>query len=320
LGSGFQLLAAGPDASLWAAAGDRLLHVEGETMATFALPPALATTVAANWSVAFPTLTDLAVDGQDNPWLATQDQGLYTLVGGEWRQETAGSGLPADDMVKLAVDGAGRLWAVFRQGDAYAVAYRTDGGWVDVTPPDLAAAPRGLAATADAVWLAVGGKAPLRWQNGAWEQMVKNWHGSSFDIAVAASRDTVWFGNDAGWRRWGADGWQDVAGTIPAPFSFPVAVDANGGAWGIATPFCYWCKLPNLNENGAIYATLAGACRFTAADGLGGAPVDPPPYAFDPEVQRPDVVRDVAVAGDGVVWFVTNGKLTTYTVQRQVCP
>jgi hypothetical protein len=329
LGGGFRHLAAGPGASLWALAGDRLLRIEGAAVQTIDLPPSLAATAAANGSLAFPTMTDLAVDAQGQPWIATDGHGLYTLAGGRWRQETAapatgpatGAGLPADAITRLAFDGAGRLWAVFREGGAYSVAYRTDTGWVDATPPDLSdSAPRGLAATADAVWLAAGGRTPFRWQAGEWEQAAANWHGSSFDIAVAANADSVWFGNDAGWRRWSAGGWQDVAGSIPAPFSFPVAVDARGGAWGIVTPFCYWCRLPDLNENGVIYATREGACRFTAADGLGGAPLDPPPYAFDPAPARPDAVQDIAVAGDGVAWFVTNGRLTTFTAQGPVCP
>lgn len=320
LGSGFQLLAAGPGASLWAAADDRLLHVTGDMTQSIDLPASLAAAIAANGSVAFPTLTDLAVDAQDAPWLATDGQGLFTLAGGEWRQETAAEGLPGDSVARLAFDGADRLWGVFRTGEAYTVAYRAEDGWVDATPPGLGAAPRGLAATADAVWLAASGKAPLRWQNGAWEQVVENWHGSSFDTSVAASPDTVWFGNDAGWLRRGADSWQAPAGTIPAPFSLPAAVDTQGGVWGIVTPFCYWCRLPNLNENGAIYATLNGACRFTAADGLGGEPLDPAPYAFDPEPVRPDAVRDIVVAGDGVVWFITSGRLTSFTAQGPVCP
>jgi hypothetical protein len=98
-----------------------------------------------------------------------------------------------------------------------------------------------------------------------------------------------------------------------------LVVDASGGAWGIATPSCYWCRLPNFNENGAVYVTPQESCRFTAVDGLGDPPLDPAPNPFLPEPPRPDVVRDIAVASDGTVWFITQGKLTHFRPPGPVC-
>lgn len=87
----------------------------------------------------------------------------------------------------------------------------------------------------------------------------------------------------------------------------------------MATSSCYFCKLPNLNENGAVYVTPTQSCRFSAADGLGGPPLDPPPAPFDFDVARPDVVRAIAVGQEGRVWFLTQGKITVFNPAGPVC-
>jgi hypothetical protein len=61
------------------------------------------------------------------------------------------------------------------------------------------------------------------------------------------------------------------------------------------------------------------SCRFTAFDGLGGLPLNPIPFAFDPQIKRPDAVHDIVVAADGRVWFIAQGRLTIFNPQGDVC-
>ncbi|MFN8454167.1 MAG: hypothetical protein U0401_05745 [Anaerolineae bacterium] len=126
-------------------------------------------------------------------------------------------------------------------------------------------------------------------------------------------------GTDGGWLHWSGAEWQGLNVTIPAPFARPLAVDSAGGAWGRATAGCYFCKLPDQNENGAVYVTSNLACRFTAADGLGGAPLNPTPPASDYETPRPDEVWDIAVDAAGAVWFITQGKITVFHPHEPIC-
>ncbi|GAB4413126.1 MAG: hypothetical protein Fur0044_07450 [Anaerolineae bacterium] len=320
-GDNFTHLTASATGSIWAIGGDALVHFDGLTWRSFDLPEALLASIAANASILSYPITDLAVTDAGTVWVATRTDGLYRFEEGNWQHVSLAEGLPALAVMRLTVDGSNRLWAIFKQDETHTLARFEDQGWRPLALPATDLAPNGVVVTpAGQVWLSVPGKAPYLFNGQQWLQPAEGWTAGSFELYLAGSpAGGVWFGGDNGWLRWSGDGWQGLNVTLPAPFAFPAAVDSNGGAWGIVTSFCYWCKLPNFNENGVVYATPEQSCRFTAADGLGDPALDPSPNPFTAEPPRPDAVRDVAVAADGRVWFITQGKLTVFSPQDQVC-
>jgi hypothetical protein len=284
------------------------------------LPPALQEKIAANTSLS-PIVTDLAVTASDVVWVSTREDGLYRFANGTWRHDTTAESLPYQTVRQLVVDTQNHLWAIFGDRDGYALA-RFDGqSWQPFPLDNVDGAPNGVAISPTGeVWLSVPEKGPYLFDGSQWFLAVNGWNAGSVDMHLAASpTGGIWFGSDWGWKRWMGHGWQGINVTIPAPFSYPVAVDADGGAWGIVTQFCYWCKTPNYNENGAVYVTPNRSCRFTAADGLGDPPLDPSPDPFTGQPPRPDAVWDIAVAVDRRVWFITQGKITVFSPQDPVC-
>ncbi|MFC2023454.1 hypothetical protein ACFLT5_01815, partial [Chloroflexota bacterium] len=329
LGDDFLHLDRSPSGSVWALSSDSLVHLEGQDRRAFDLPLELQQKIAAETSSLSPAVTGLAVTAADAVWVGTGEDGLYHFAEGTWRHDTVADGLPHSVVRRLAVDAQDRLWVLFVDssdtgGGSSPVLSRLEGQtWqplpldgVDGTPGDLTVSPTGE------VWLAVRGDrpGPYFFDGSGWVWAVNGWTAGTRDITLASSATgEVWFGSDSGWVRWTGHGWQRPRVTIPAPFSFPVAVDEKGGAWGIVTQFCYWCKIPNYNENGAVYVTPDQSCRFTAAGGLGDSPLDPPPDPFTADPPRPDVTTDIAVGGDGRVWFITQGQITVFSPHGPVC-
>jgi hypothetical protein len=305
------------------------VQFDGQAWHWFDLPAGLRQKIAAETSSLSPTVTDLAVTTDDTVWVGTREDGLFRFADGAWRHDTLAEGLPYQGVRRLAVDDQDHLWAILvdssETGDANAVApaHLDEQGWqllpldnIDGVPNDLATSPTGK------VWLSVRGNeaGPHFFDGSRWVWALNGWDAGSVDMYLASSpAGELWFGSDYGWVRWTGQGWQGPNVTIPAPFSFPVAVDAKGGAWGAVTQFCYFCKIPNYNENGAVYVTPDRSCRFTAADGLGDPPLDPLPDPFTGDPPRPDVVTDIAVAADGRVWFITQGKITVLSPQGPIC-
>jgi hypothetical protein len=319
LGDNFTHLAAAPNGDIWAVGRDVLFQFDGQVWYIFDLPTALQEKISAETSLS-PAVTDL-VTANDVVWVSTREDGLYRFANGTWHHHTTADGLPYQAILHLTVDTQNHLWAIFRDDNVYALA-RFDGqNWQPLPLDNVGGAPNGVAVSPTGeVWLSVPRKGPYLFDGSQWFLAVNGWDAGSVDMYLAASPPGgVWFGSDYSWMRWTGQGWQGINVTIPAPFSFPVAVDADGGAWGIATQFCYWCKIPNYNENGAVYVTPNRSCRFTAADGLGDPPLDPPPDPFTGDPPRPDVVRDIAVAVDGRVWFITQGKITVFSPQDPIC-
>lgn len=320
LGDRFQRLAAGPAGEVWAIGADGLFQLADLAWNRFPLPPELAAKIESDpWF-----LTDFVVGADETAWVSTGQEGIYRFAAGAWTWYSPAGGWPYQGALRLAVGSQGQLLAVVRAGETRLLVLFDGQSWQELAWPesldDLSGA-AGLALGLDGeIWLAVHDRAPYHRDGRGWYQATNGWFGDSRDIALAGGAGgQVWVGNSAGWFRWTGQGWQNGRTRIPAPFSYPVAVDGLGGAWGIVHTNCYWCKIPNLNENGAVYVSPDRACRFTAADGLGGAPLDPLPEPFDYETPRPDQVRDIAVAGDGRAWFVTQGRLTVFSPTGPVC-
>lgn len=320
-GDTFTHLAASSTGSIWAIGRDNLVQFDGLAWRSFPLPASLQEIITANLSALSYPVTDLAVTGEETVLVATRSDGLYQFTTNNWQHLTLADGLPAMTALRLTIDRQNRLWAIFEEGQAYTLARMEEQGWQLLALPAPELRPNGLAvAPSGQVWLSVPGKAPYLFDGQNWLQPVQGWSAGSFELYLAGSpTGDIWFGGDNSWNRWSGDGWQGLNVTLPAPFSFPVAVDASGGAWGIVHTFCYWCKIPNYNENGVVYATPEQSCRFTAADGLGGPPLQPTPIPFTADPPRPDAVRDIAVATNGQVWFITQGKLTVFSPQHHIC-
>jgi hypothetical protein len=324
LGDNFLRLATSPMGSVWAVSRDSLLQFDGQVWHIFDLPADLRQKISAETSSLAQTVTDLAVTADDIVWIGTREDGLYRFAKGIWHHDTPVEDLPHQGVLHLAVDTMqDREWAIFGDNTRHAVAYFDGQHWQPFPLDNVGGGPDNIAVSATGdVWLAVSGRrpGPYLFDGSRWVWAINGWNAGSRDMFIASSlTGDVWFGSDYGWVRWTGLGWQGLNVRIPAPFSFPVAVDAEGGAWGIVTQFCYWCKIPNYNENGAVYVTPNRSCRFTAADGLGDPPLDPPPDPFTGDPPRPDVVRDITVTADGRVWFITQGKITVFSPQSPIC-
>ncbi len=323
LGHNFRHIAAVPSTGVWAIGQDGLFLFDGRAWSTFSLPPSLNQNMQINpWDI-----RDFVATSDNAVWVGTQADGLYRFGAGTWTHYTTTEDWPYQVVDHLALDTQNRLWAVLYAGNALRLV-RYDGQvWseVDLAPVvDLldSAIITGLAVNPTGeVWLSVWGERPYQFNGVRWFSVQNGWLGDTRDVYLAAnSAGQFWVGNSDTWLRWTGQGWQAIKVHIPVSFAHPVAVDATGGAWGPVVHSCYRCKMPDLNENGATYVTPERSCRFTAADGLGDPPLDPPPDPLrDYDTPRPDRVWDIAVAADGRVWFITQGKLTVFNPQGPVC-
>jgi ligand-binding sensor domain-containing protein len=319
-------VAAAPTGQVWAVGADGLFRFDGQAWQTFSLPDPLREQILTSQMGPYYVVTDLAIAPNDVVWVGTFQDGLYRFESGTWTHYTTAEGLVDNMIVGLAVDPQNNLWVC----GPYTLS-RFDGQAWQVVPIDghaqMSSKLTSLAITpAGQVWVAVE-------QEGAYQFDGQSWTGHSQGsredwneilaavnmFLTAGPNEQVWLGTDGGWLRWTGADWQGLNVTIPAPFARPLAVDSAGGAWGRATSACYFCSLPDLNENGAVYVTPDLACRFTAADGLGGAPLDPPPASSDYETPRPDEVWGIAVDADGAVWFITQGQITVFRPQGPIC-
>jgi hypothetical protein len=319
LGDRFWRLATGPAGEVWAIGQGGLVRFGDAAWQVFPIPPDLAATGEADHG----QVSAFVVTGEDAAFVGTREDGLYRFEAGSWIHDSPGEGWPYEGVVQLAGDVSSGLWALVRAAEGQYLV-RFDGQtwqlFAPAPPVDLGRATGLALGPGGELWLSLADRAPYRFDGTAWLPAENGWLEGPPDLYLAAAAaGPVWVGNSATWARWDGQGWQGIGESIPAPFAYPVAVDAHGGAWGIVTPGCYWCKMPDYNEHGAVYADLDRSCRFTAADGLGDPPLDPPPDFFDFGVPRPDEVWDIALAGDGGVWFITQGKITVFRPEGPVC-
>jgi streptogramin lyase len=326
LGDSFGRVAVTSSGEVWTVGADGLFRFDGQTWQTFSLPDSLREQILTDHLGPQHLLTDLAIAPNGIVWVGTIEDGLYRFEGGTWTHYTTTEGLVDNMIAGLAVDHQNNLWV----SGSYTLS-RFDGQTWQVVPIDgnaqMSSRLTSLAVTpAGHVWVAVSQDGVYQFDGQSWtghsQGTREDWNDivAEVDMFLAAGpNEQVWLGTDGGWLRWTGAGWQGLNVTIPAPFAHPLAMDSAGGAWGLATSGCYFCSLPDLNENGAVYITPDLACRFTAADGLGGAPLDPQPASSDYETPRPDQVWDIAVAADGAVWFITQGQITVFRPQGSIC-
>lgn len=321
LGQGFGQLATAPNGDVWAISPDGLFRFDGQAWHIIDLPENLDDRVSPDGSISR-TISDLAAGADGVVWVGTQGDGLFRYAEGVWDHVTQDKGLPSPAVRQLALDADGRLWAILEDQGGYLVAKFDGENWMSLSLEGVPGEPNHLAVISSGqVWLSIPGHPPHVFEEGQWSVADKGWDAGSVEMALAANpRGELWFGSDHTWVRWTEQGWQGINVPIPAPFAYPVAVDATGGAWGIVTPTCYFCGLPDFNENGAVYVTPDQSCRFTASDGLGGPPLDPAPDGLrDYTTPRPDQVWDIQVAADGRVWFITQGSITVFSPQGPIC-
>ncbi len=326
LGSSFARVAAAPSGQIWAVGADGLFRFDSQAWQTFPLPNPLREQILTSQMGPYYVVTDLVIAPNDVVWVGTFQDGLYRFEAGTWTHYTTAEGLVDNTIVGLGVDSQNNLWVSSPHtlsrfaGQIWQVVPIAGQAQMSSRLTSLAITPAGH------VWVAVEQEGAYQFDGQSWtghsQGTREDWNDilAAVDTFLAAGPDEqVWLGTDGSWLRWTGTDWQGLNVTIPAPFARPLAVDSAGGAWGRATAGCYFCKLPDLNENGAVYITPDLACRFTATDGLGGAPLDPQPASSDYETPRPDQVWDIAVDADGAVWFITQGKITVFRPQGPIC-
>lgn len=316
LGHDFMYLAAAATGEVWAVSTQSLFQFKDDAGQTVAFPTELAEKIKPTTSRFSHPIRNLSVGPRGTAWLGTSEDGLYRLENGNWTHFTTADGLAENDARRVAINDQNNAWVLGQN-----TVSRFDGqAWQPIPLGDIDNLTDMTVTPTGQVWLAAGSGGIYQYDGSGWISAMEGWNAGSVDMLFAVGREgQVWLGSDKGWMYWAGQQWQGINASIPAPFSFPVAVDATGGAWGIVSSGCYFCKLPNLNENGAVYVTPNRSCRFTAVDGLGGPPLEPTPDPFDTSIPRPDQVWDIAVATDGSVWFITQGRLTIFRPQQPVC-
>jgi len=307
LGSDFRHLTVAPDGAVWALGPAGLVHFDGQDWQTWPGP--------AEWQPSIYDPGDLAATSAGRLWLGSG--GVYRFDSQSWTRYGSAEGLPDEPVRGLAVDAQDQVWVITSN-----VLSRFDGRRWQPVPvqdspslSDLAATPEGT------VWLAVSGSGLYQFDGQYWTIHNRGNHPELPSTQYAAwvtagPGDIVWVGTDTGWARWKDQAWQPVQTSIPAPFSYPMAVDAAGGVWGPASSDD---RFVDLNEAGAVYHNLTVACRFTAAEGLNGPPLQPRPDFNAALPPRPDRVTDIAAATDGSVWFIAGGQIAVFRPQGPVC-
>jgi len=315
-GGGFTHLAAGPGGPVWAVGEQGLFQFEGNQWHVFSLPDELAQKVEQSTGRFDWPISNLAAAPNGVVWLGTPEDGLYHLENGNWTHFTTADGLAENNARRVSTDNQNSVWVL----GPNTVSHFDGQSWQSISPGDIDNLTDMTVTPAGRVWLAAGSGGIYQYDGADWIFAGEGWNAGTVDMFFADTQTgQLWLGGEKGWMVWRGQQWQGINVNIPAPFSYPVAVDANGGAWGIVTTACHFCKLPNLNENGAVYVSPNRSCRFTAADGLGGPPLEPTPDPFDTSIPRPDQVWDIAVATDGSVWFITQGRITLFRPQQPVC-
>lgn len=95
----------------WAADQNRLLHFDGEKWQKV------------NFSNSY-TIHDLLITAEDVIWIGSSS-GVYQYQNGAWTPYPVGAGKTSQDVLSIAFDGQGRLWA----GTSYGLAVRTGNQW-----------------------------------------------------------------------------------------------------------------------------------------------------------------------------------------------
>ncbi len=193
-------------------------------------------------------VTKIAFDSKGNVWFATLWGGLSTLrADGTWSTEKHddGSGVPADNLASLHVDGGDRLWVSWIDLETvpnitWNVAMRnTDGTWVPVdlnTPGLKSGAGTMVAIDADnRPWLRTKEGLFEPDGDGSW-QLIGDGEGlgghAMYDVALGED-GTVWVATDDGVRQRDADGaWHRFQrGGLPNRVVNDMAFATDGSAW-----------------------------------------------------------------------------------------
>ena len=227
----------------------------------------------------------------DTRWFGTYAGGLHRLdatPGGPWTVERFThapgdpSSLPADDVLALAFDGAGRLWA----GTTAGLAWYAGDGFVRVPLPVGAASPMVYSLTADSarVWVGtaagafhvevVGGRA--RVGAPAWSAQFR--HPNAM-VALARDRDGWWVGSQRRLWRIGGTG---------APEPLPLGPDIGRPVRALL-----------LQDDGALWTPVAGV-------GLGYLRSDwrrVAPYGRAQGLSG-ELYQGIVPAADGGFWIV----------------
>ncbi|MFN8483115.1 MAG: hypothetical protein U0768_08720 [Anaerolineae bacterium] len=239
-------------------------------------------------------------------WAGTMG-GIARWDGGAWRSWNRSSGLLADYVDGVGIDGAGHVWATTSYGASVwdgatwqrystmqdAVAARYGDVRAATVPTTIWAVEGG-----SIVWTTVGeGDGVHRYDGAAWSQYDSGttpaMPANLIDAVTVTSAGVRWFGTAGGAARWRADGDPQVLGADKLPASRVRAVnsDASGRVWLAAYSCAATCAggVARVDDRGT--ADVGDDQWLTLAASAGGLPSSD--------------VRAILSTGDGATWFAT---------------
>ncbi|HOV48709.1 MAG TPA: two-component regulator propeller domain-containing protein [Anaerolineae bacterium] len=275
----------------------------------------------------------LTLDAEGRLWVAAASS-LSVLEGQRWAMVTPFEGLPERDIMALAADVHGAVWAGSDGGGALKV---TSQGWTRYEVQDglvssfiyaVTVAPDG------SVWFGSGGGrigvSRLRPDRETWATFSRSdvLGGHSVRALVADTQGAVWVGSEGGVARFANGVWDPPIATA-APVT-AVEVDPAGKLWiGTAAGLAYlegddW----TIVEIPAARGTLAVRDLLSAPDGRLWCATDDGVRAFDPQTGGwsslttaegllSNDVLGIARSADGQFWFATAAGLSAWTAPAQ---
>jgi len=183
-------------------------------------------------------ILNLLEDRERNIWAVATGSGLVRLRARQFTVYRAGQGLSDPEVLAVAEDAAGALWAGSRAGGADVL---KDGVWRHVSLP-----PRDVPEAAVTALLsqANGDLLVGTFARGVWRKSGESWTrlGQGNDqvrVLLADRSGHLWAGCRSGLLEWQGEAWRPVLAKLPWPVVRALAEDAQGRIW-VATERGIW--------------------------------------------------------------------------------
>ncbi len=239
-------------------------------------------------------LNDIAIDGQDNKWIAT-DGGLLQYDGIVWNQfNTTNSAISSDEILEVSVDDQDRIWIL--SSGAVDILDGTD--WTHITAADLPVSSlnaNSLDVRGDQVLITDASNFRLIYFDGTeWFAEFVNYH--MFDSFIdnegnywASCSEAVIRYDGAEWTRF-----TQYNTGLPSDFNEDIFIDSQGRRWFA-------------NGNGGIQVFDCPAWEVYGPDNEGLFP-NPQP------IHQTTIGTSITEDGDGDIWFTYDGT-SGYAIQ-----